>query len=83
MKVLYFAWLRQKLGRSEEAVDPPAGVATVTDLLDWLQARSPAHADALANRAVLRVAVNQEFARPDQPIAASDEIALFPPMTGG
>jgi len=83
MKVLYFAWLRQKLGRTEETIDLPSQVTTVSDLLDWLEARSPAHAEALANRKVLRVAVNQEFARPDQRIAANDEIAVFPPMTGG
>jgi molybdopterin converting factor subunit 1 len=83
MKVLYFAWLRSRVGTAEESLTPPDGVATVGQLLDWLAARSPGHADALKDRAVVRVAVNQEFAGPETPISANDEVALFPPMTGG
>lgn len=83
MKVLYFAWLKGKVGIAEEDVAPPSNVTTVAALLDWLAARSPGHAAALANRAVVRVAVNQEYAGPDQPVKAGDEIALFPPVTGG
>jgi molybdopterin converting factor subunit 1 len=83
MKVLYFAWLRSRVGTAEESLTPPDGVATVGQLLDWLAARSPGHADALKDSAVVRVAVNQEFAGPETPISANDEVALFPPMTGG
>ncbi|MGH6931762.1 MAG: molybdopterin converting factor subunit 1 [Dongiaceae bacterium] len=83
MKVLYFAWLKGKVGIGEEQIAPPAEVATVGALLDWLAARSPGHAAALANRGVVRVAVNQEYAGLDQPVSAGDEIALFPPVTGG
>ncbi|MDR3519233.1 MAG: molybdopterin converting factor subunit 1 [Azospirillaceae bacterium] len=83
MKLLYFAWLKTKIGLAGEDVTPPASVATVSDLLTWLASRGPAYADALANRSVVRVAVNQAFARNDHPVAPDDEIALFPPVTGG
>ena len=62
MKILYFAWLKGKVGIGEEAVTPPAEVATVGALLDWLATRGPKHAAALANRSIVRVAVNQEYA---------------------
>ena len=68
MKILYFAWLKGKVGIGEEAVTPPAEVATV---------------GALANRSIVRVAVNQEYAGTDHPVKAGDEVALFPPVTGG
>lgn len=83
MKVLYFAWLRQKLGRGEEQLEVPAEVGDVAGLVDWLRARSAAHAAALARMDVIRVAVNQEFARLDTPVAPGDEVAFFPPVTGG
>jgi molybdopterin converting factor subunit 1 len=83
VKLLYFAWLKQKTGCAEESVDPPADVATVADLLDWIAARGGGHAEALADRAAIRVAVNQEYARPGDPVKAGDEVALFPPVTGG
>ena len=83
MKVLYFAWLRTRAGVGEEDVAPPAGVGTVAQLVDWLATRSPGHADALANRGVVRVAVNQEYVALDHPVRPGDEVALFPPVTGG
>ena len=83
MKVLYFAWLRAKSGIAEEDVDPPAGIGTVGELVEWLATRSPGHADALANRTVIRAAVNQEHVALTHAIRAGDEIALFPPVTGG
>jgi molybdopterin synthase sulfur carrier subunit len=83
MKVLYFAWLRERIGFDSEQVDPPAEVATVGALIDWLAARGPGHARAFADRSVVRAAVNQEHAGPDAPIAPGDEIAFFPPVTGG
>lgn len=83
MKVLYFAWLRQKTGVAEEEVEPPEGVATVGALVDWLIGRSDGHADAFANREVVRAAVNMEFADPADPVAPDDEVAFFPPVTGG
>ena len=83
MRVLSFAWLRQKIGLSEEEIAPPATVRDVASLIDFLAARSPGHAEAFANRAVVRCAVNQDFAGPEAPVRAGDEVAFFPPVTGG
>ena len=83
MKLLYFAWLRGKLGKSSEELAPPPDVATVGQLLDWLETLGPAYKAVLADRRVVKVAVNLEYVGPDHPIAATDEVALFPPVTGG
>lgn len=83
MKLLYFAWLKTKTGVSEETVSPPADVGTVADLLAWLKERGPGFAEALSDTEALRVAVNQEYAELTDPVAAGDEVALFPPVTGG
>jgi molybdopterin synthase sulfur carrier subunit len=83
MKLLYFAWVRSKIGVAEEQRDPPPEVRDVAGLLAWLRTRSPAHAEALADPRVVRVAVNQDYARAADPVAPSDEVALFPPVTGG
>ena len=83
MKLLYFAWVRQRIGLAEEEVTPPANVVTVAELVEWLKSRGPGYAAAFANAAVVKAAVNQEFARPDRRLEPGDEIALFPPMTGG
>ncbi|MCC6921204.1 MAG: molybdopterin converting factor subunit 1 [Alphaproteobacteria bacterium] len=83
MRILYFAWVRERAGAAEETVSPPAGLTTVGQLADWLATRSPGHAAAFADRRRLRVAINQEQARFDDPVGPGDEVAFFPPMTGG
>ncbi len=83
MKLLYFAWLRTKIGIASETVTPPGEVTDVGGLIDWLATRGPGYADALANRDQVRVAVNQNYADRDRPRAPGDEVALFPPVTGG
>jgi len=83
MKLLYFAWLRAKIGIAEETIEPPSEVATVGALLDWLKRRGPGFADALKDAAVVRVAVNQTYVPWDHPVKRGDEVALFPPVTGG
>ncbi len=83
MKLLYFAWLRSKIGTGSEELAPPAEVSDVATLLDWLKGRGDGYADALADLALVRVAVNQEYVGLDHPVRASDEVALFPPVTGG
>jgi len=83
MRILYFAWLKEKIGLAEEEVSPPSSVATVADLLSWLAERSPGHALALSKNDLLRCAINQSYARFDQPVNAGDEVAFFPPVTGG
>ena len=83
MKILYFAWLRARIGHAEEEVALPAAVRDVRGLLDWLGSRGENYALALRNRAVIRVAVNRDYVGPDHPVYASDEVAIFPPVTGG
>ncbi len=83
MKILYFAWLRERVGTGEEDVIPPLGTTTVAELIDWLITRSPGHARAFEQRDVIRAAVNQDFADPDSPVKPGDEVAFFPPVTGG
>lgn len=83
MRILYFAWLRQRVGLAEEDVTPPPDIADVARLIAWLAARSPGHAHAFSEPAQVRAAVNQEFATADHPVAAGDEVAFFPPVTGG
>ena len=83
MKILYFAWLRERVGASEEQVPVPAGVTTVGDLIAWLSDRGAGHASAFANRRTVRCAVNQDFAEPAALVHPGDEVAFFPPVTGG
>lgn len=80
VKVLYFAGLREALGRSGESVDLPASVATVGALRDWLVGQGR---EQLASAKNLRCAVNQDMAGLDAPVREGDEIAFFPPVTGG
>jgi molybdopterin synthase sulfur carrier subunit len=83
LTVLYFAWLRERVGRSEEQVSPPAGIATVAELIGWLSGQSTGHAAAFAQSASVRCAVNQEFVELSAPLKPGDEVAFFPPVTGG
>ena len=83
MRLLYFAWLRARIGRAAEEVAMPPGVRTVADLLDWLKARGGGYAEALADLSVVRVAVNQDYVGREHPLRDGDEVALFPPVTGG
>ena len=83
MTLLYFAWLREQIGHEREEVALPPDVRTVSALIEWLRGRGDHYATALEDLSVVRVAVNQEFAEPDQAIADGDEVALFPPVTGG
>lgn len=83
MQMLYFGWVRQRIGLPAETVAPPQEVRDVDGLIDWLSGRSDAYAEALRNRETLRVAVNQELCEFDSPVGGDDEVALFPPMTGG
>jgi len=83
IELLYFAWVREAIGRDGEAVEPPADVADVAGLIGWLAARGGGYAEALASAARLRCAVDQRFAPLDTPLAGAREIAIFPPVTGG
>ena len=83
MELLYFAWVRERIGTGAETLELATTIATVADLLDWLATRSPGHAAALADRSAIRVAIDQDFAGADAAIAGAREIAIFPPVTGG
>jgi sulfur-carrier protein len=83
MKILYFAWLRTKAGTASEDVSPPAEVTTVGALMDWIASRRPGFAEAMAAPGVIRAAVNQDYAKPEDPVRPGDEVAFFPPVTGG
>ncbi len=83
MKILYFAWVRERIGHEAEEVQPPEAVRTVADLASWLAARGEGYARAFENPRVVRAAIDRVHARPDTPIGAAREIAFFPPMTGG
>ena len=83
MKLLYFAWLRAKIGTAAEEVDPPGEVADVGGLIDWLKTRGPGYAEALANPDVVRVAANHDYVNGDHPVAAGAEVARSPPLPGG
>ena len=83
MRILYFAWVRERVGVAEEEVTPPADVADVAALIDWLATRSDGHRAAFADPARLRAAVVQAFVALDAPVAGAREVAIFPPVTGG
>ncbi len=83
MRILYFAWLRTKTGMASEDVLPPAEITTVGQLMEWLAGERPGFAEALAMSGVVRAAVNQDYAQPGDPVRPGDEVAFFPPVTGG
>jgi molybdopterin synthase sulfur carrier subunit len=83
VKLVYFAWVRERVGRPEEELDLPATVATVADLVRWLKGRGEEYAHAFENEGVVRAAIDQAHVKPDAPVAGAREIAFFPPMTGG
>ena len=83
MKLVYFAWVRERIGKTEENLAPPAEVTTVADLVAWLAQRGEEYAYAFENPKIIRAAIDRHHVRPDTAIAGAQEIAFFPPMTGG
>jgi sulfur-carrier protein len=83
VKLIYFAWVRERVGKTEEQIDPPAGVATVGELMAWLAQRGEEYAHAFDNPKVIRAAIDRSHVRADAKIEGAAEIAFFPPMTGG
>lgn len=81
MILLYFAWVRQKIGKSEERLTPDA--RDVASLIAHLKGLGPNYADAFTDLSRIRVAVNQHHAGLDAPVGPNDEVAFFPPVTGG
>jgi molybdopterin synthase sulfur carrier subunit len=83
VKILYFAWLRERLNRGEEEVSPPAEIVTIADLIGWLRSRDEAADLALQRPEIIKAAIDTRIVPHDTPIAGATTIALFPPMTGG
>ncbi|HVG52725.1 MAG TPA: molybdopterin converting factor subunit 1 [Xanthobacteraceae bacterium] len=83
MKIVYFAWVRERVGKTDEDIDVPADVRTVGDLMGWLSGRGEEYAYAFDNPKVIRAAIDRSHVRPDTMLAGAKEIAFFPPMTGG
>jgi molybdopterin synthase sulfur carrier subunit len=83
VKAIYFAWVRERIGKTEEILVPPPGVATVADLIGWLKQQGEGYAAAFANGATIRAAIDRTHVKHDAAIAGAREIAFFPPMTGG
>lgn len=83
MKIVYFAWLRERLDKTEEDVEIPASVQTIGDLMQWLKSRGEEYEYAFDNPKVIRAAIDKTHVRPEAKIAGAREIAFFPPMTGG
>ncbi len=83
VKLRYFAWVREKTGRTEEELALPGGVETVGDLVDWLKTRGPEFEEAFRRADVIRTAVDHAHAKPEVRIKGAREIAFFPPVTGG
>jgi molybdopterin synthase sulfur carrier subunit len=83
IKVLYFASVKEKLGRGAEDVDVPAAVSTVAALRAHLGSRGGAYAEVFAGGRLVKAAVNEDMVAPGAPIKGGDEVAFFPPVTGG
>jgi molybdopterin synthase sulfur carrier subunit len=83
MKLIYFAWVRERVGKPDEDVDLPAGIATVADLVRWLKTRGEEYEYAFENESIVRAAIDHVHVKPDASIADAREVAFFPPMTGG
>jgi sulfur-carrier protein len=83
MRLKYFAWVRERVGKTEETIEPPPSVKTVGELMAWLAERGETYAHAFETPRVIRAAIDHAHVKPDAAIAGAREIAFFPPMTGG
>jgi molybdopterin synthase sulfur carrier subunit len=83
VKLLYFAWVRERIGKAEEDVELPSAVSTVADLIGWIKGRGPEYAAAFENAPTMRAAVDRAHVKHDAAVTGAREIAFFPPMTGG
>jgi sulfur-carrier protein len=83
VKLVYFAWVRERVGHSQEDAELPPGIETVADLVAWLKGRGEGYAAAFENETVVRTAIDRVHVKPNAPLGAAREIAFFPPMTGG
>lgn len=83
MKILYFAWVREKIGKSQEDVDLPSSVSTIADLINWLETKGPEYQAAFENKETINSAINQTHVDHSTALNNATEVAFFPPVTGG
>jgi len=83
VKLVYFAWVRERIGKAEETRTIPGDVTTIAELLGWLSGQGEAYANAFKEPGIIRAAIDQTHVKPDAPIVGAREIAFFPPVTGG
>ena len=83
MKAVYFAWVRERVGKAEEELDPPPTVKTIDDLVAWLSRQGESYAHAFEKPSTVRAAIDRVHVRREASIAGAKEVAFFPPMTGG
>lgn len=83
MKLIYFAWVRERIGKPDEEVELPTGIATVAQLVGWLKTRGEEYEYAFENEGVVRAAIDHVHVKPDAALSGAREVAFFPPMTGG
>jgi sulfur-carrier protein len=83
VKAVYFAWVRERIGKGEEELDPPKNVATIGELIAWMSTRGEGYAYAFEKASVIRAAIDRSHVKHDAKIAGAREVAFFPPMTGG
>lgn len=83
LKLVYFAWVRERIGKAEENLEPPAEVITIADLIVWLKGRGEEYDYAFENADIIQAAIDHEHVDHETPVSGAREIAFFPPMTGG
>ena len=83
LKLRYFSWVRERIGKPDEDIEVPVEITTITELMTWLASRGEEYAYAFENPKVIRAAINRTHVKPQTPIGKASEIAFFPPMTGG
>jgi sulfur-carrier protein len=83
IKLVYFAWVRERVGKPEETLDLPVTIKTISDLIAWLKTRGEEYEYAFENGPLIRAALDKQHVHHETPISGAKEIAFFPPMTGG
>lgn len=83
MRLVYFAWVRERVGRPDEEIEVPAGIETVAELIAWLRGRDERYGHAFETEGLIRAAIDRIHVKPDAALAGAREVAFFPPMTGG
>jgi sulfur-carrier protein len=83
VRIVYFAWVRERIGKADETVELPANCQSISDVMAWLATRGPEYAHAFERADIIRAAIDKAHVKPTTSIAGANEIAFFPPVTGG